>query len=77
MSRFQALQTTEEDSLSCLALFILTHGEENGILHSFDKPYRLDRSVVGELLPEKCPALAGKPKLIFIQVGSRLSVVSG
>ena len=67
MTTLRSLQTTD-DSLSCLALFILTHGEENGILHSYDKPYRLDKNIIHELLPANCPGLSGKPKLLFIQV---------
>ena len=54
-------------NLSCLALFILTHGKENGVLASYDGTYTLNKQIVTELLPEKCPSLAGKPKLIFIQ----------
>jgi hypothetical protein len=54
-------------NLSCLALFILSHGEENGVLHSYDGTYTLHKHIVPELLPENCPSLAGKPKLIFIQ----------
>ena len=53
--------------LSCLALFILTHGEENGVLYAYDTPFRLDKHVTPKLLPDQCPCLAGKPKLIFIQ----------
>ena len=54
-------------NLSCLALFILSHGEENGLLHSYDGTYTLNKHIIPELLPENCPSLAGKPKLIFIQ----------
>ena len=60
------VQTSSEE-LACLAVFILTHGEENGILHAYDDPYRLDKEIINELLPDRCPTLAGKPKLIFIQ----------
>ena len=63
---FRNLQLCREE-LACLAVFILTHGEENGILHAYDNPYRLDKEIINELLPERCPTLAGKPKLIFIQ----------
>ena len=63
---FRNLQLCQEE-LACLAVFILTHGEENGILHAYDNPYRLDKEIINELLPERCPTLAGKPKLIFIQ----------
>jgi hypothetical protein len=62
----RGLQHSREQ-ISCLALFILTHGEENGVLHAYDAPYKLDREIINELLPEPCPVLAGKPKMIFIQ----------
>ena len=58
------------ENLSCLALFILTHGEENGLLFGRDTNYRLNRDIVQELLPKQCPGLAGKPKMIFVQVSA-------
>lgn len=57
----------ERQDLSCLALFILTHGEEDGLLHAYDSSYRLNKTIIPELLPDKCPHLAGRPKLVFIQ----------
>jgi hypothetical protein len=56
------------ENLSCLALFILTHGEENGLLFGRDTNYRLNKDIVNELLPQTCRSLAGKPKMIFVQV---------
>lgn len=56
-----------DEPVSVLAVFLLTHGEENATLHARDKLYRLDRHIVSELTPEQCRALAGKPKLIFVQ----------
>ena len=29
--------------------------------------FRLDRHIIQTLLPQNCPSLAGKPKLIFVQ----------
>lgn len=63
----QRLQAPNQPELACLVIFILTHGEENGVLHSHDKPYRLDKSIINEILPGNCPALKSKPKLIFVQ----------
>lgn len=54
-------------NLSILALFILTHGDENGFLEANDSGYYLKETILNELLPEVCPTLAGRPKLIFIQ----------
>ena len=58
------------NDLSCLALFILSHGEENKRdfqLNSKDGTYTLKKQIIPKLLPKVCPSLAGKPKLIFIQ----------
>ncbi|XP_073978810.1 caspase-1-like isoform X2 [Rhodnius prolixus] len=50
----------------CLVVTVLTHGVESNYLHARDVLYR-----VGELwqpfTPDRCPTLAGKPKLFFIQ----------
>ncbi len=64
------------ENLSCLALFILTHGEENGLLFGRDTNYRLNKDIVNELLPQQCASLAGKPKLIFVQVKLRLYYIT-
>ena len=56
-----------KSDLSCLALFILTHGEENGKLHAYDRTFNLNEDIIDKLLPQHCPNLAGKPKLVFIQ----------
>ena len=60
--------------LSCLALFILTHGGEGGQLTASDEYFSLNEDVMAELLPDKSPNLKGKPKMLFIQAcqGSRL-----
>jgi caspase-like apoptosis-related cysteine protease len=59
------IQRTED--LSCLALFILTHGQKDGLLHGYDSSFMLNKDIVQELLPQQCPGLAGKPKMIFVQ----------
>lgn len=50
----------------CIAFVILSHGEENGKVHAFDKAYNLE-FIFDHLTPEKCPSLTGKPKLFFVQ----------
>ena len=45
----------------------ISNREENGLLYGYDSNYRLDRHVIQALLPQNCPSLAGKPKLIFVQ----------
>ena len=65
---FQVLHNIQhEKDLSCLALFILSHGEADGLLYAYDQNYKLHRNIIQELLPDLCPSLAGKPKMIFIQ----------
>ena len=48
-------------------MFILTHGEEKGTLHAYDKKFNLNKDIIEKLLPTNCKHLAGKPKLVFVQ----------
>lgn len=50
----------------CIAFVILSHGEDNGKIHAYDKTYELN-FIYDLLIPAKCPSLAGKPKLFFVQ----------
>ena len=50
----------------CVLVAVLSHGEM-GILYASDQPYKPDR-LWGHFNAEKCPSLAGKPKLFFVQV---------
>lgn len=62
------LQTsTETSQISALAVFILSHGEDNGTVFANDSMYRVDQDILYPLAADKCPLLAGKPKLIFVQ----------
>ena len=45
---------------------VLSHGEL-GILYSNDQSYKKE-SIYSPFNAEKCPTLAGKPKLFFVQV---------
>lgn len=49
----------------CIFVAILSHGE-GGILYSKDQAYKPDR-IWSQFTGDKCPSLAGKPKLFFIQ----------
>jgi len=53
--------------ISIIAMFILTHGEGNGIVHAKDKSYDYNKIILDELTPDKCQGMAKKPKLIFVQ----------
>jgi len=49
----------------CIFVAVLSHGEM-GILYAQDQPFKPDR-LWCHFNAEKCPTLAGKPKLFFIQ----------
>lgn len=49
----------------CILVAVLSHGEL-GILYATDQPYKPDR-LWSHFSAEKCPTLAGKPKMFFIQ----------
>ena len=53
--------------MSCLALFILTHGFEEGGLFVYDTSINLNDDIIKKLIPTNCPGLAGRPKLLFVQ----------
>lgn len=56
---------TDHNNADCILVVVLTHGEE-GILYAKDYPYKTDK--IWEPFNElRCPSLAGKPKLFFIQ----------
>jgi len=60
------VQLSQED-WAALAIFILSHGEENGTIFAQDYPYRVDSDILLNLAADKSPSLAGKPKLVFVQ----------
>lgn len=49
----------------CLVIAVLSHGEL-GLLYAYDTPYKAE-SIWGYFTAERCPTLAGKPKMFFIQ----------
>lgn len=49
----------------CLVVVVLSHGEL-GLLYAHDTPYKAD-AIWSYFTADKCPTLAGKPKLFFIQ----------
>lgn len=49
----------------CLIVSVLSHGEL-GTLYAYDTPYKAD-TIWSPFTSDKCPTLAGKPKLFFIQ----------
>ncbi|XP_030561767.1 caspase-like [Drosophila novamexicana] len=57
-----ALNHREHD---CILVALLTHGD-NGVLYAKDKLYKLD-DIWEAFSADKCPSLAGKPKIFIIQ----------
>jgi len=55
----------DHSDADCILVAVLSHGEL-GILYSSDQPYKPDR-LWSHFAADKCPSLAGKPKLFFIQ----------
>jgi caspase-like apoptosis-related cysteine protease len=62
------LPVAEEDhsDCDCFLLAVLSHGEM-GFIYSRDTPYKPE-SLWKPFTADKCPTLAGKPKLFFFQV---------
>ncbi|XP_012284913.1 caspase-1 [Orussus abietinus] len=49
----------------CLVVAVLSHGEL-GLLYAHDTPYKIE-AIWSHFTADKCPTLAGKPKMFFIQ----------
>lgn len=61
------IQTADNDQFAALAIFILSHGEDNGTVFTYDGAYRIYNDILSPLAANQCPALAGRPKMIFVQ----------
>ena len=60
----EAANASHSDA-DCIFVAVLSHGEL-GILYASDHAYKPDR-LWSPFNAERCPTLAGKPKLFFIQ----------
>jgi len=61
----EELASENHSDADCVLVAVLSHGEL-GILYSCDQPYKPDM-LWRQFSAEKCPTLAGKPKLFFVQ----------
>ena len=64
----KVMEDMSDVEYSALAIFILSHGESNNIIMASDSYYNLKGTIFDPLMPDSCPGLKEKPKLIFIQV---------
>ncbi|XP_065350650.1 caspase-1-like [Cloeon dipterum] len=64
-----AIANADHSNADCVAVVILTHGEEEDVLFARDGTYKLC-DLLDMITPDKCLSLAGKPKLIFVQASN-------
>jgi caspase 7 len=62
-----AVANEDHSRSDCLVVAVLTHGDHRGDLYAKDKTYRVDE-LWFNFTADRCPSLAGKPKIFFIQV---------
>lgn len=69
---FISVSKADHSDHDCIVISILSHGEL-GFIYAKDTHYKLD-SIWSYFTASRCPTLAGKPKLFFIQAcqGDRL-----
>lgn len=67
------LAMSDHSDHDCFAMAVLTHGEQGDMMYAYDRTYHIDE-ITDPFMANKCPTLAGKPKMFFIQAcrGSRL-----
>ncbi|XP_069697916.1 caspase-1-like isoform X2 [Periplaneta americana] len=61
----EKVASTDHTQYDCLLIAVLSHGEM-GIIYSKDTPYKPE-SLWKPFTADRCPTLAGKPKLFFLQ----------
>ncbi|XP_030057636.1 caspase-3 [Microcaecilia unicolor] len=59
-------EESQEEQGDCFLSILSSHGEEGAIFDFYGRPIKLNQ-IFCMLSPDKCRALAGKPKLFFIQ----------
>ena len=55
------------EKLACILIIVMTHANENDVLHSKDTHYPANEFRLW-FTTKQCPSLAGKPKLFIFQV---------
>ncbi|XP_029160880.1 caspase-1-like [Nylanderia fulva] len=65
VKQLQKVADMDHSEHDCLVIAVLSHGEL-GLLYAQDTAYKAD-SLWYNFTADKCPTLAGKPKLFFIQ----------
>lgn len=63
--KLRDLSQEDHSSADCLVVCVLSHGDR-GYLWGCDRQYGVD-SLYSHFTSDKCPSLAGKPKLFFVQ----------
>lgn len=58
----------------CLAMVVLSHGINSTFVYAKDNPYPVE-VLWSAFTADKCPSLAGKPKLFFVQVNTGIPTV--
>ncbi|XP_070202426.1 caspase-8-like isoform X2 [Littorina saxatilis] len=66
LSLMKEISTKNHEAYDCFVCCVLTHGKEGELLGSDDKPV-LVKELTEPLQASKCPSLADKPKLYFLQ----------
>ena len=70
-----AVAALDHNNGDCFVLVVLSHGSD-GYLYAKDGLYSRE-SLWTQFTADKCPSLAGKPKLFFIQVCNTLVMGQG
>lgn len=68
---FFTVNKQDYSDADCLIVTVMTHGMITGYLYAKDHMYS-NEQLWNAFTADKCPTLAGKPKLFFIQVMSLL-----
>jgi len=59
--------SSDHSDYDCFVCCILTHGKSDDVLYAKDDTFLIE-DITRPFGADKCPSLAGKPKLFFVQV---------
>nr|CAB3262211.1 uncharacterized protein LOC100178691 [Phallusia mammillata] len=76
MAWIETVANADHTDYDCFVCCVLTHGGKDDVLYAKDGSFML-KELTTPFRPDKCPSLAGKPKLFFVQACRGFKLMEG
>src|SRR5690349_3057635 len=70
------VRSMDHSKYDCFVCCIMSHGGEGDVIAAYDDTYAFRHEIRDKFTTDKCPSLAGKPKIFIIQVSIKYDDVS-